>query len=1263
MRRIAFLFGFLVLTAAPVASQEKTGWLDRIFGATEEAEVEEDPGSYLERLIEDNLSGEDRNVEITGFAGALGGRATLETLTIADVDGVWLTLSDVVLDWNRGALLRGRIEVAELSAETILFPRLPLPSEDSAPTPEASGFSLPELPVSISIDKIDAARVEIGAAAFGAEIVASASGALRLEGGEGSADLDINRLDGVGDLRLDASYGNTSRILALDLELVEGADGILANMADLPGRPALEFSIKGEAPIDAYVADIRLATDRIERLTGRVATEVPAATTGATLRVTAEIGGDIAPVFAPEYQSFFGPNVSLETSVTTYSDGRMKLDNLAVSADAITLNGQVEISASGLPERIDIAGQIASDDGSAVLLPLTGPETRVDLVDLQVRFDAEAGEPWSGAFRISGLERAGFSAQSLGLAGTGRILDEPTRAVTAAFQFDASALDFGNPDAEAALGERVTGGLNVDWTDGAPLTLNNFRIDGESYRLEGGATVAFLENGPNIKGLAEFNADELLSFSGLAGRALGGSAALRTRFEAAPLAGTFDVAAEGRTQDLVVDQTEADRILAGTAELSIAAVRDGTGLTVTVDRLQSQNAELTGRAELKTGASSLSVNARLADTALVLPQMSGPLEIVADATQTSELSWVVGLGIDGAALNISANGVVLDPFGTGAAFEGNVQAESADLSAFATLAGRPISGALNFVVKGAAAFDLSRFDVAGEASGQRLLSGVEELDKLLAGDFSAAIDASRTSDTIDITALDIKSNLVDISANGALGTEDSALSVKARLADIGPFAPGFSGPLSVDGRVGQSSDGRLNIEASAVGPGGVTATIDGSAAVDFSSVAMSVSGTTPLGLANSFIEPRTLSGTAQFDLSVNGPPALSSVSGQITSRNARFVAPELGVTLDDITLDATLGGARTNVSLTGAVSTGGRISIAGSLDLTAPFAADLGVDLASVVLTDPRLYETTLSGRVNVTGPLSGGARISGDLDLGETNIRIPSTGLGGTGEIPEVIHINEPPPVRGTRRRAGLLDVASGGASGPSFPLDVRINAPNRVYVRGRGLDSEFGGELRITGTTQDVTPIGAFNLIRGRLDILGQRLDIEEATITVQGSFVPVIRIRATTEADGTSVSVTVFGPATNPEISFTSEPELPEEEVLARLIFGRGIETLSPLQAARLALAVRTLAGRGGEGIVGNIRQGAGLADFDVTTDEEGNAAVRAGAYIGENVYTDLNVGADGETRLNLNLDVTPSVKLKGSASNTGDTSIGIFFERDY
>ena len=80
-------------------------------------------------------------------------------------------------------------------------------------------------------------------------------------------------------------------------------------------------------------------------------------------------------------------------------------------------------------------------------------------------------------------------------------------------------------------------------------------------------------------------------------------------------------------------------------------------------------------------------------------------------------------------------------------------------------------------------------------------------------------------------------------------------------------------------------------------------------------------------------------------------------------------------------------------------------------------------------------------------------------------------------------------------------------------------------------------------------------------------------------------------------------------------------------------------------------------------GNIRRGAGLADLDVTTNEAGNTAVRAGAYLGENIYSDVTVDSAGETQLNLNLDVTRSLTVRGGVSNDGTSSLGIFFERDY
>ena len=97
----------------------------------------------LQAFLEDSLSDAGRDVRIDGFRGALSGQSSFDSITIADDEGVWLTIKGGVLDWNRAQVLRGNLQITELSAREILLPRLPR-AGGSAPTPEASPFSLPD---------------------------------------------------------------------------------------------------------------------------------------------------------------------------------------------------------------------------------------------------------------------------------------------------------------------------------------------------------------------------------------------------------------------------------------------------------------------------------------------------------------------------------------------------------------------------------------------------------------------------------------------------------------------------------------------------------------------------------------------------------------------------------------------------------------------------------------------------------------------------------------------------------------------------------------------------------------------------------------------------------------------------------------------------------------------------------------------------------------------------------------------------------------
>ena len=148
------------------------------------AAAQDDDRGYLTALLEDNLSGAGRDVTITGFAGALSSAATIESLTIADDEGIWITLNGVVLDWSRSALLSGQVEVSELSAREIILERMPV-AGDTAPSPEAGGFALPDLPVSVNIGRLAADRIVLGEPILGEVVEGRLDASMSLAGGEG----------------------------------------------------------------------------------------------------------------------------------------------------------------------------------------------------------------------------------------------------------------------------------------------------------------------------------------------------------------------------------------------------------------------------------------------------------------------------------------------------------------------------------------------------------------------------------------------------------------------------------------------------------------------------------------------------------------------------------------------------------------------------------------------------------------------------------------------------------------------------------------------------------------------------------------------------------------------------------------------------------------------------------------------------------------------------------------------------------------------
>ncbi len=534
-----------------------------------------------------------------------------------------------------------------------------------------------------------------------------------------------------------------------------------------------------------------------------------------------------------------------------------------------------------------------------------------------------------------------------------------------------------------------------------------------------------------------------------------------------------------------------------------------------------------------------------------------------------------------------------------------------------------------------------------------LKATIANLPAALANTFSPGLGADGA---ISGTAT-VSGKATDPSAQFALNWPSASLA-----ATRGAGLPG----LSLQAK-GNYAGGSLTLDASGSG-GGLNARASGRVQLQGGQgIDMRVQGSAPLTLGQPFVEDQgiALSGSANFDISASGALTSPRLGGTIRLVSAGAALPRQNLNLTGLDGTITLDGNVARIAgLTGKISNGGTVSVAGTVGIASGsgLPADLTIKLTNAVYADGDLVNAKLTGDLTLKGPLAGGAELGGTIRVAQAAITIPEKIPASLAAL-NVKHENASRRVllQAEEIKADTPTQASGSSA---LRLALDIQAPNQIFVRGRGVDAELGGSLGVTGTSAAPVVSGAFKMIRGRLEILGKRLDFASGTIGFGGGLVPTLDLNATSSASAATITVTVSGPANDPEISFSSSPALPQDEVLAQLIFNRSLSSLTPFQIAQLADAALQLAGGRSTSIFEKLRKGAGIDDLDVSTDSAGQAQVTAGKYINSRTYLQLQQGSgSGSSKAIINLDVGKGVKLRGEADSGGGSAAGIFYEKEY
>lgn len=435
---------------------------------------------------------------------------------------------------------------------------------------------------------------------------------------------------------------------------------------------------------------------------------------------------------------------------------------------------------------------------------------------------------------------------------------------------------------------------------------------------------------------------------------------------------------------------------------------------------------------------------------------------------------------------------------------------------------------------------------------------------------------------------------------------------------------------------------------------------------------LTAQGRVDAGLANPMLgaSGQRVTGAITLDMRAGGTASAPRLSGAATLTGGSFTDALQGIRLNAIEARVAANGENLTIERFSArAPNGGTLSASGrvEVDPAAGFPGNIRIRGDRAQLVSSGLVTAVAGLDLAVEGPLAQRPRLSGRIDVVSLEVTVPDRLPSSLQPIDGIKHINARGTAAARLAAARKAQQARGsrGRAGPAFDaaLALTVSAPNRVFIRGRGIDAELGGEIRVSGSSSVPILDGGFELRRGRLSVLTQRLDFSRGRLTFAGGLIPELDFIAETSAGDVTARVVVSGPADQPVFAFTSQPELPQDEVLSRLLFARASGSLSPFQALQLAQAAAQFAGGGGDDTFERLRKSLGVDNLDIQMGQ-GGPTVGASRYISDNVSVGVKVGAKPEdSGVSVGIDLTKRLKLQAETGADGSAAVGVGAEWEY
>ncbi|MDL2307593.1 translocation/assembly module TamB domain-containing protein, partial [Desulfovibrio sp. OttesenSCG-928-C06] len=422
------------------------------------------------------------------------------------------------------------------------------------------------------------------------------------------------------------------------------------------------------------------------------------------------------------------------------------------------------------------------------------------------------------------------------------------------------------------------------------------------------------------------------------------------------------------------------------------------------------------------------------------------------------------------------------------------------------------------------------------------------------------------------------------------------------------------------------------------------------------------------------LSDREFKGYGQIDLKVGGTLTVPRYDGHIYLLNGRYEDKILGLMLENIRLEGRGNDKEFNLLASLEDGQNGNVKIEGAIQAprnTAATAQTLAESEPPHLSVRGQInhlrplhrddLEIQLSGILGAKGPLNALA-ISANLELERGQFTLLNSLGGGVRTLDIEVPDEEQPEAPPT-----------------GMPLDVTLNIPNRFYIRGFGLESEWAGNINVKGDTATPLVSGEIRPVRGYFDLLTKPFVFSKGGIYLDGQAKvnPRLDLGLTYTGPSLTAIINIIGTANRPKFELTSNPVLPKDQILSEVLFGKSFSNLSRFEAIQVANSLRELSGGTGLDLFGTLRQGFGLDMLRIGSgestgqqqrntygtigasdmgggsssngEEESMPTLEAGKYINDAIYVGVEQGVtENSTGVKVEVELRHNLTFEGRSN---------------